>query len=137
MRSCAIGGRTCLKAYSQAKQSLRMIAWIHAKQRGADNVTVNAVSPGFVKTDFNEDVGGRFAGVFRIMAMVIGVTPDGAVGAAAHRPDETELLAVAVLEPVLRQLERHGLGRRLSGGDGVTAEGVLDGVDGIAAVSFA
>lgn len=64
------------KAYSQSKQALRMLTWGQAARLEAQGVTVNAVAPGFVKTELNRHARGFVPLVIGVFSRVIGVTPE-------------------------------------------------------------
>jgi NAD(P)-dependent dehydrogenase (short-subunit alcohol dehydrogenase family) len=62
-------------AYKQSKQALRMLTWGLAKRLAGSRVTANAVSPGFVKTDFNQSAHGIFAIMIGLSATLFAVSP--------------------------------------------------------------
>lgn len=62
------------KAYAQSKQVLRMMTWKHASEFEGSHVTVNAVSPGFVKTNLNKGVKGFWPALFRFLGSIIGTS---------------------------------------------------------------
>lgn len=63
------------KAYSQSKQALRMLTWGQAARLEAHGVTVNAVAPGFVRTELNRHARGFVPFVIGVFSRVMGVTP--------------------------------------------------------------
>jgi len=75
------------KAYGQSKLANRMLTWSLASKLAAANVTVNAVAPGFVKTELNRSAGGVLGTMIPFFAKLFGSTPaegaDTAVWAAA------------------------------------------------------
>jgi NAD(P)-dependent dehydrogenase (short-subunit alcohol dehydrogenase family) len=64
------------KAYTQSKQALRMLTWGLAKRLEGTGVTANAVSPGFVKTDFNRDAHGFRAAMINLSARLFAVSAE-------------------------------------------------------------
>lgn len=63
------------KAYAQSKLALRMLTWWQAKRLGDAGVTANAVSPGFVRTDFMQNAKGWVATLIKLSAPFAAVTP--------------------------------------------------------------
>ena len=63
------------KAYAQAKQALRMLTWGLAARLAGDKVTANTASPGFVRTDFNQNVHGFVATMINLSAKLFAVQP--------------------------------------------------------------
>ena len=64
-----------LTAYSQTKQANRMLSWALADQMIGSSVTVNAMSPGLVKTSLNRNAKGFLGMMFGLMVPVMGKTP--------------------------------------------------------------
>jgi NAD(P)-dependent dehydrogenase (short-subunit alcohol dehydrogenase family) len=64
------------KAYTQSKQALRMLTWGLAKRLEGTAVTANAVSPGFVKTDFNRNARGFRAAMINLSARLFAVSSE-------------------------------------------------------------
>jgi len=62
--------------YAQSKQALRMLTWGQAARLEARGITVNAASPGFVKTDFNRNARGFSATMINLSARLFAVTPE-------------------------------------------------------------
>jgi len=62
------------KAYAQSKQALRMVTWSQAKELEKGKVTVNAASPGFVRTDFNQNAQGFVASMINFSAKLFAVS---------------------------------------------------------------
>jgi NAD(P)-dependent dehydrogenase (short-subunit alcohol dehydrogenase family) len=62
------------QAYAQSKQALRMMTWKLAQRLEGSGVVANAVSPGFVKTDFMQSPTGLVANLIRWTRM-FAVTP--------------------------------------------------------------
>jgi NAD(P)-dependent dehydrogenase (short-subunit alcohol dehydrogenase family) len=63
------------KAYTQSKQALRMMTWKLAQRLEGSGVVANAVSPGFVKTDFLQNTTGIVAGMLRALT-IMAVSPE-------------------------------------------------------------
>jgi NAD(P)-dependent dehydrogenase (short-subunit alcohol dehydrogenase family) len=81
-------------AYSQSKQADRMLAWALADELKGGGVTVNALSPGLVKTDLNRALRGPMKFFFALMLPLMGKTPaEGADTAVwlASSPDGADL----------------------------------------------
>jgi NAD(P)-dependent dehydrogenase (short-subunit alcohol dehydrogenase family) len=64
-----------VKAYSQSKQAIRMLTWGHAERFAGSGVTVNAVAPGFVKTNLNRDGRGMATMFINLSAKLFAVSP--------------------------------------------------------------
>lgn len=64
------------KAYAQSKLALRMLTWWQAKWLEGSNVTANAVSPGFVRTDFMKHTKGMMATLIKLSAPLFAITPE-------------------------------------------------------------
>lgn len=64
------------KAYAQAKLALRMLTWWQAKSFAGSNVIANAVSPGFVRTEFMKHTKGIAATLIKLSAPLLAVTPE-------------------------------------------------------------
>jgi NAD(P)-dependent dehydrogenase (short-subunit alcohol dehydrogenase family) len=64
------------KAYKQSKQALRMLTWGLAARLAGTRVTANAAAPGFVKTDFTQNMRGFTAAMFGVMAKLFAVRAD-------------------------------------------------------------
>ena len=64
------------KAYAQSKAALRMITWHFADLLRGKGVTANAVSPGFVRTDFNQNARGFMAALIGLSARLFATTPE-------------------------------------------------------------
>ena len=56
-----------IKAYSATKQADRMLSWVWADALAGTGVTVNAMSPGLVATEFNRSASGFFKFMFKMM----------------------------------------------------------------------
>lgn len=56
-----------IKAYSATKQADRMLSWAWHDRLAGAGVTVNAMSPGLVATDFNRSAAGFFKFMFKVM----------------------------------------------------------------------
>jgi NAD(P)-dependent dehydrogenase (short-subunit alcohol dehydrogenase family) len=70
-----------VKAYSQSKRALRLLTWGLANRLEGSGVTVNAVAPGFVRTDiYNQPAKGFMARMMAFSARYFAVSP--AKGAA-------------------------------------------------------
>jgi NAD(P)-dependent dehydrogenase (short-subunit alcohol dehydrogenase family) len=63
------------KAYGQSKQALRMLTWGLATRLAGTGVTANAASPGFVKTDFNQNAHGFTATMIGLSSKLFAVSP--------------------------------------------------------------
>jgi NAD(P)-dependent dehydrogenase (short-subunit alcohol dehydrogenase family) len=63
------------KAYSQSKQALSMLTWGFASRLTGSGVTANAASPGFVRTDFNQNAHGLRAAMIGVSVRLFGVSP--------------------------------------------------------------
>jgi NAD(P)-dependent dehydrogenase (short-subunit alcohol dehydrogenase family) len=69
------------KAYGQSKLALRMLTWSFAARFARDGITVNAVAPGFVRTNFNQNGKGFIIAFFTLMARLFADSPEkGAEG---------------------------------------------------------
>jgi NAD(P)-dependent dehydrogenase (short-subunit alcohol dehydrogenase family) len=69
------------KAYGQSKLALRMLTWGFAARYAKDGIAVNAVAPGFVRTNFNKNGSGFLLWFFNVMARFFADTPEkGAEG---------------------------------------------------------
>jgi NAD(P)-dependent dehydrogenase (short-subunit alcohol dehydrogenase family) len=64
-----------VRVYSQSKQALCMLTWGLAERLDGSGVTVNAVAPGFVRTDFNRDVRGLKPSLIRLSSRLFAVSP--------------------------------------------------------------
>ncbi len=64
------------KAYTQSKQALRMVTWRTAQRLEGSGVVANAVSPGFVRTEFLRSATGPVAALLRFIAPLFAVTPE-------------------------------------------------------------
>jgi NAD(P)-dependent dehydrogenase (short-subunit alcohol dehydrogenase family) len=65
-----------MDAYSATKQANRMLTWAQADRLQGSGITVNALSPGLVKTDLNRGVSGFLSFFFAIMTPLIAKTPE-------------------------------------------------------------
>ena len=63
------------KAYGQSKQALRMLTFGLAERLKGTGVTVNAVEPGFVRTEFNQNAKGMIAFMINTSAKFFARTP--------------------------------------------------------------
>jgi NAD(P)-dependent dehydrogenase (short-subunit alcohol dehydrogenase family) len=69
------------KAYGQSKLALRMLTWGFAARFASDGIAVNAVAPGFVRTDFNQHAKGFMASMIGFSARLFAVSAEkGAEG---------------------------------------------------------
>ncbi len=67
------------KVYSQSKQALRMLTWGLATRLEGSGITVNAASPGFVRSGFNRHAKGMMAMMIGLSARLMAVsTAEGA-----------------------------------------------------------
>jgi NAD(P)-dependent dehydrogenase (short-subunit alcohol dehydrogenase family) len=62
-------------SYSTTKQANRMLTWHLAKQLQGSSVTANAMTPGFVHTDFNRDAKGVLGMIFGVVTPIMAKTP--------------------------------------------------------------
>jgi NAD(P)-dependent dehydrogenase (short-subunit alcohol dehydrogenase family) len=62
------------KAYGQSKQALRMLTWGQAARLAGTGVTANAVAPGFVRTEFNQNARGFMAAVIGLSSRLFAVS---------------------------------------------------------------
>jgi NAD(P)-dependent dehydrogenase (short-subunit alcohol dehydrogenase family) len=62
------------KVYAQSKAALRMLTWGQAAR--LQGITANAAAPGFVRTDFNQNVRGFMAAMINFSAKLFAVTPE-------------------------------------------------------------
>jgi NAD(P)-dependent dehydrogenase (short-subunit alcohol dehydrogenase family) len=83
-----------MKAYKQSKQALRMVTWGMASRLADKGITVNAVAPGFVKTDFNQNAKGFTAGMISFMAKLFAVSPKKGADTAVWAASAPELAGV-------------------------------------------
>jgi NAD(P)-dependent dehydrogenase (short-subunit alcohol dehydrogenase family) len=67
-----------VKAYSATKQADRMLSWAWAEQLAGTGVTVNAMSPGLVASEFNRSATGFFKLLFKLMRPFSRTTEKGA-----------------------------------------------------------
>jgi len=63
------------KAYKQSKLALRMVTWAFAARLERYGVSVNAVAPGFVRTEMNRDARGLLAVMINLSAKVMASSP--------------------------------------------------------------
>ena len=63
------------KAYGQSKQAIRMLSFGLAERLKGSGVTVNAVEPGFVKTDLNRNAKGMIPFFINVSAKLFAVSP--------------------------------------------------------------
>lgn len=63
------------KAYNASKQALRMLTWAQAQKLHGQGITVNAVAPGFVKTEFNRNASGFMASMINMSAKLFASSP--------------------------------------------------------------
>jgi NAD(P)-dependent dehydrogenase (short-subunit alcohol dehydrogenase family) len=82
------------KAYAQSKQALRMLTWGQAARLARAQITVNAVAPGFVRTEFNRNAHGFTAGMINVMAKLFAVTPAKGADTAIWAATSAELAGV-------------------------------------------
>ncbi|APR87824.1 Putative oxidoreductase [Minicystis rosea] len=64
------------KVYGQSKLAVRMLTWWQAKRFEGTGITVNAVAPGFVRTDFLQNAEGFMATMIKLSAPLFAVTPE-------------------------------------------------------------
>jgi retinol dehydrogenase-14 len=83
-----------VSAYSQAKQANRMLSWALAARLEGSGVTVNAMSPGFVRTQLNRDAQGFLRFVFSMMGPLMGKTPAEGADTAIWLASSPELQGV-------------------------------------------
>ena len=81
-------------AYSRTKQANRMLTWALADELGPAGVTVNAMSPGLVKTDLNRAIHGPMKFFFSIMLPLMGKTPAQGADTALWLAGSPELAGV-------------------------------------------
>ena len=81
-------------AYTQSKQADRMLTWALADELGPQGVTVNAMSPGLVKTDLNRSIHGPMKFFFSIMLPLMGKTPAQGADTALWLASSPELAGV-------------------------------------------
>lgn len=67
-----------IKAYSATKQADRMLSWAWAEQLAGSGVTVNAMSPGLVASEFNRSATGLVGFLFKMMRPFSRTTERGA-----------------------------------------------------------
>ena len=58
-----------VKAYSATKQADRMLSWAWAERFAGTGVTVNAMSPGLVASEFNRSATGFFKVLFKVLRL--------------------------------------------------------------------
>ena len=63
------------KAYAQSKDALRLLTWGLAEDLAGTPATANAVSPGFVRTEFNRNATGARAVMINLSARLFGRSP--------------------------------------------------------------
>ena len=67
------------KAYAQSKYALRLLTWSFAEELATptdgNRVTVNAVAPGFVRTEFNRNATGTRAAMINLSVRLFGASP--------------------------------------------------------------
>jgi NAD(P)-dependent dehydrogenase (short-subunit alcohol dehydrogenase family) len=66
---------TGLGAYSASKQANRMLSWALARDVEGSGITVNAMSPGLVRTDLNRNLRGPLKFAFSLLLPLMGKTP--------------------------------------------------------------
>jgi retinol dehydrogenase-14 len=81
------------KVYAQSKQVVRMMTWKMAQRLQCSGVVANAVSPGFVKTDFLQNTSGLFAGMLHLLK-IFAVTPEKGAATPLWVAQATELASV-------------------------------------------
>lgn len=64
------------KAYGQSKQALRMLSFGLATRLEGTGVTVNAVEPGFVRTDLNRNATGLVPFFINVSAKLFASSPE-------------------------------------------------------------
>lgn len=80
------------KAYAQSKQALHMLTWGLAARE--PSLTVNAVAPGFVRTDFNQHAHGFKAATIGFMAKLFAVSPEKGADTAVWAASAPELAGI-------------------------------------------
>jgi NAD(P)-dependent dehydrogenase (short-subunit alcohol dehydrogenase family) len=81
-------------AYQQSKQALRMLTWSFSEKLAAQRVTVNTVSPGFVRTGLNDTAKGPLAAVIRFSSRFMASTPQDGADAATWLAASPEVSGV-------------------------------------------
>jgi NAD(P)-dependent dehydrogenase (short-subunit alcohol dehydrogenase family) len=79
-----------MTVYSATKQANRMLSWALAEELKGSPATVNAMSPGLVKTDLNRGVSGGLKVMFSILVPLMGKSPEKGADTAvwlASSPD--------------------------------------------------
>ena len=81
------------KVYAQSKQVVRMMTWKMAQRLQGSGVVSNAVSPGFVKTDFLQNTSGLFANMLHLLNF-FAVTPEKGAATPLWVARATELASI-------------------------------------------
>jgi NAD(P)-dependent dehydrogenase (short-subunit alcohol dehydrogenase family) len=83
-----------LSAYSQTKQANRMLSWALAERLEGTGVSVNAMSPGLVRTELNRNAKGLIGMLFSLLVPMMGKTPAQGADTAAWLASSPEIEGV-------------------------------------------